>query len=123
MPSFSAPIIKLGVNPLVNVPVDVLNKLFVKAGKDKSPIPIMGKLNGKPYKQTMVKYEGEWRLHLNNVMLKAAGIDVGDIAHVQINFDSEPRITTMHPKLKQMFAETPKTTFYFHYQLTETQTF
>ena len=58
-----------------------------------------GKLNGKPFIQTLVKYSGAWRLYLNTPMRKAAGIDVGDLAHVQIDFDNKPRLIPMHIKL------------------------
>ena len=104
MLSFSARIIKLGVNPLVNVPLAVSDKLFSRAGKTKGPVPVKGTLNGKPYLQTMVKYEGALRLHLNTAMRKATGIDVGDIANVQIDFDAEPRITAMNKDLKRALA-------------------
>lgn len=38
-------------------------------------------------------------------MRKAAGIEVGDIANVKIEFDPEPRITPMHPGLLRELAK------------------
>jgi len=38
-------------------------------------------------------------------MRKAAGIDVGDMATVYIEFDPTPRTIEMHPKLKQALAK------------------
>jgi len=34
-----------------------------------------------------------------------AGIDEGDMARVHIEFDPEPRVVPMHPKLRQAFAK------------------
>jgi hypothetical protein len=104
MKSFSSKILKIGINPYVLVPAAVLKELFKQAGRDKGPIPIKGELNGKAFIQNLVKYSGKWRLYLNTPMRKAAGIDVGDMATVQIEFDPEPRIIDMHPKLKQALA-------------------
>ena len=108
MQSFSKKIFKIGINPCVNVPGYVLKELFKKTGKEKSPIPVKGKLNGKPFVQTLVKYQGEWRLYLNTPMRKAAGIDEGDIAHVEIDFDSEPLIIPMHPHLIHALSQNKK---------------
>ena len=100
MKSFSAKILKIGVNPYVLLPTPVLNQLFKQAGKDKGPIPVCGTLNGNEFVQTLVKYSGKWRLYLNTPMRKTSAIDVGDTAHVKIKFDSKPRIISMHPKLR-----------------------
>ena len=108
MKSFSTKILKLGINPCVNVPNNVLNELFRQAGKTKGPIPVRGKLNGKKFKQTVVKYQGAWRLYLNTQMRREAGIDVDDEAKVEIEFDPEPRIVPMHPKLARALAKNKK---------------
>lgn len=108
MKKFSAQIFKIGINPYVFVPTIVLKWLFKEAGKMQSPIPVKGKLNGNNFIQTLVKYEGEWRLYLNTPMRKAAGIDVGDMAKVEIDYDSKPRIIPTHPKLKQAFSQNKK---------------
>ena len=104
MKSFSAKISKIGINPYVGVPKDVLDSLFKQAGKIKGPIPICGTLNGKGFTQTLVKYQGDWRLYINGVMRTAAGINVGDRAHVKLEFDPERRIERMHPKLVHALA-------------------
>jgi|SRR5436190_3025129 len=98
---FNAKIFKIGVNPYVLIPVTVLKQLFETAGKEKGPIPVKGRLNGKLYTQTLVKYSGKWRLYLNGPMREAAGIDVGDHAKVEIAFDPAERITEMHPDLEK----------------------
>ena len=101
MQSFSARIFIIGVNPYTLVPQKVLKELFRQSGKDKGAIPIHGTLNGKKYSQTLVKYSGKWRFYLNTPMRKAAGIDVGDMAHVKMAFDPKPRIIPVHPKLSE----------------------
>jgi hypothetical protein len=50
------------MNPYGGVPREVLQALFRQAGKDVGPIPVRGKLNGKRFRQTVVKYHGAWRL-------------------------------------------------------------
>jgi Uncharacterized protein conserved in bacteria len=105
MKSFSAKIFIIGVNPYVLLPNTVLQSLFKQAGKDRGAIPVRGTLNGNAFAQTLVKYSGKWRLYLNTPMRKAAGIDVGDIANVKIEYDPEPRIVPMHPKLQQAFSK------------------
>ena len=105
MESFTAKILKIGINPYVGLPEDSLNTLFKQADKNKGPIPVRVTLNGKRFKQTLVKYQGAWRLYLNTQMRQAAGIDVGDDAKVEIEFDPEPRIVPTHPKFAQALSK------------------
>jgi len=58
MKSFSSRVAKIGINPYVGVSEDVLNSLFQQANKTRSPIPVRGTINGKKFKQTLVKYQG-----------------------------------------------------------------
>ena len=103
--SFSATIYKIGINPYVYLPEDVLNALFQQAGKSKGPIPVRGTIDGKRFIQTLVKYQGEWRLYINGEMRRAASVDVGDQVHIKIGFDPVPRIEAMHPKFKTALAK------------------
>lgn len=105
---FKATIIKVGINPLVNVPQDALETIFVKAGKTKGPIPVKGKLNGISYIQTLVKFKGKWRLYLNTPMRKATGLDVGNLAKVKIEFDAATRITALHPQFAMLLTKSKK---------------
>lgn len=105
MESFTAEILIIGINPYVGVPEDVLHALFEQAGRSRGPIPVRGTLNGKRFLQTLVKYQGEWRLYLNTQMRQEAGIDVGDEATVAIEFDPEPRIVPIHPKLARALSK------------------
>jgi hypothetical protein len=105
---FSAKIFKIGINPYVLIPSVILKELFQQAGKNKGPIAVRGTLNGHAFIQTLVKYSGKWRLYLNTPMRKAANVDVGDTAEVQIEFDPKPRIITMHPTLKSALEKNKK---------------
>lgn len=102
---FSAEILIIGVNPYVLLPENVLDAIFNQSGKRSGAIQVKGTLNGKPYRQTLVKYAGMWRLYLNTPMRKSAGIDVGDMAELAIEFDNEPRVIIMHPKLAEVLSE------------------
>src|SRR5688572_16357599 len=99
MEEFSAKIKIIGVNPYVLLPAKVLKEIFKQAGKNKGAIQVKGTLNEKPFIQNLVKYSGKWRLYLNGPMREAAGIDVGDMAHVKIQYDPSDRTVPMHPKL------------------------
>jgi bacteriocin resistance YdeI/OmpD-like protein/uncharacterized protein DUF1905 len=99
MNSFSAKVSKIGINPYVGLPEDILDGIFQQAGKTRGPIPIRGTVNGKPFTQMLVKYQGAWRLYINGIMREAAGIDVGDEAHIRLEFDPAPRVDSIHPKL------------------------
>ena len=101
MKRFTAKIYKLGSNPVVDPPDNVLEAIFVQAAKSKGPIPVRGKLNGADFVQTLVKYQGAWRLYINGPMLASSGLNVGDIAKVQIEFDPDPRDVPMSPELKK----------------------
>jgi hypothetical protein len=119
--TFKAKIRIIGINPYVLLPVAVLNLIFKQAEKDKGPIPIKGKLNGKPYTQTLVKYSGKWRLYLNMPMRLAGKCDVGDVALFSVQFDTKPRTTQMPTALKKALAANSQAKIMFdrlapHYQ-------
>jgi len=99
MESFTSKIIKLGINPCVNVPPPVLQALQLESGKKKGPIPVRGSLNGKPFVQTVVRYQGKPRLYINGPMLKAAMMKVGDTAKIKMEYDPSSRSISMHPLL------------------------
>jgi hypothetical protein len=102
---FTAEINIIGINPFVFVPEEVLNYVFHQAGKNKGQFPVTMKIDGHEFKQTLVKYAGDWRLYLNTPMRKAAGKDVGDTASFELEFDTEVRLITIHPKLVEALAK------------------
>ncbi len=89
----------IGINPFVFVPDNILNELFKENGKNTGPIPIKGTINGRPYKQTLVKYLGEWRLYINTQMLRNSPKRVGEAIEIYIEFDPSDRSIAPHPKL------------------------
>jgi len=105
MHKFKSDIDIIGINPFVFVPDKILKSIFQKAGKDKGPIPIHGKVNNNPYKQTLVKYSGAWRLYINTTILKDSPKRIGEKISITIEFDPVPRKIKTHPKLIKALKE------------------
>ncbi|HXB33802.1 MAG TPA: YdeI/OmpD-associated family protein [Puia sp.] len=99
MNKFSAHIEIIGINPFVHLPEKVLTFIFKEAGKDKGPIRVRGTINGDPYRQTLLRYKGAWRLYINGFMLKNSPKRIGEKIAVEIEFDPEDKKIEPHPKL------------------------
>lgn len=95
---FSANIEIIGINPFVYLPDNVLKFVFKQADKEKGKIPVIIKIDGHEFVQTLIKYRGHWRLYLNTPMRKAAGKGVGDTALFEIAYDPIKRKIQEHPK-------------------------
>lgn len=108
MIKFSGLIYKIGINPVVDPPDNMLNAIFKQAGKSKGPIPVRGLLNGAEFIQTLVKYQGSWRLYINGEMLKSSGLKVGETANVEVEYDSRPRVVPMPKELEKALAKNKK---------------
>lgn len=102
---FKAEIEIIGINPYVTVPDDILHQIFEQAGRNKSPIPIEGAVNGKPYQQRLVRYQGAWRLYINTVMLEHSPKRIGETIEVTIAFDPAERTIEAHPELLKALSE------------------
>jgi hypothetical protein len=89
----------IGVNPFVPIPETILGTIFKDAGKNKGFIPVTGTVNNNPYKQTLVKYKGLWRLYINTTMLKNSPDRIGEEIEITIAFDPLKRTINPHPKL------------------------
>jgi hypothetical protein len=98
MNKFKAEIQIIGINPFVSIPEKVLREIFKQANKEKGPIPVSGTVNNIPYKQTLVKYKGAWRLYINTTMLKDSPKHIGKILSITIRHDAELR--TIEPPEK-----------------------
>lgn len=98
MKSFSQVIFKVGINPCVVPPPEVMEYVFKQAKKRSGAIPVRGTINGTQYMQTLVKYDGHWRLYINGLMLKAAKLKTNDVASLTIEHD--PRDRTVLPHLE-----------------------
>ena len=105
MPTFKATIELIGINPFVFVPEKILAEVLQKAGKEKGPIPIKGTINKIPYRQTLVKYAGHWRLYINTIMLKDSPKRIGETITISIVFDPDDRKLSMHPGLAKALAK------------------
>jgi len=104
MQKFSAEIYKIGINSVVDPPDSVLQTLFEAAGRSRGPIPVAGRLNGRDFIQTLVKYAGAWRLYINGPMLKDSGLAVGATAEIEIEFDPRPRSVPIPARFSQALA-------------------
>jgi hypothetical protein len=103
--NFTATLEIIGINPFVFIPEEILNQIFERSGKNKSPIPVKGTVNGKEFKQNLMKYLGEWRLYINLTMLKNSPKRVGEIIEVFVEFDDSDRSISMHPQLERAIKE------------------
>lgn len=106
--AFKAKIELIGINPFVFVPQQVLQQLFRDSGKEKGSIPIRGTINGAEYKQTLVKFSGEWRLYINAKMLPHSPKRIGEELEISVAFDPEDRTIHPHPKLVQALEDHPE---------------
>lgn len=111
---FKAEIHIIGINPFVFLPKLQLKQLFEQAEKDKGKIPVNIKIDGYAFKQTLVKYAGEWRLYLNKPMRKAVCKDIGDVATFEISFDTDERGIVIHPNLDKALKENIKAQIIFN---------
>lgn len=93
---FNADLALIGINAYVLVPNDVLESIFKQSGINKQHIPIKGTVNQLPYRQTLVKYKGLWRLYINTVMLQNAPQRIGENIHLTIEFDPTDRSIEPH---------------------------
>lgn len=96
---FTAQLNIIGINPFVFIPEEILNEIFETSGRNKSPIPVKGTVNGKEFKQNLMKYLGEWRLYINLTMLKDSPRRIGEIIEVVVEFDDADRTISIHPQL------------------------
>ncbi len=103
--SFKAELQIVGINPYVFLPEDILLAVFTQAGRNKSPIPVSGTVNGKPYRQTLVRYQGAWRLYINLLMLDKSPKRIGEIIEVGIAYDPIAREFTAHPALTKALEQ------------------
>ncbi|WP_090022021.1 YdeI/OmpD-associated family protein [Chryseobacterium oleae] len=105
--SFTALLEIIGINPFVFVPDEILNEIFKAAGKDKSPIPVKGTVNGKEFQQNLMKYLGEWRLYVNLLMLKNSPKRIGETLEIVLEFDESDRRISIHPRLDEAIKGSP----------------
>jgi len=102
--SFSAVIYKQGINPCVDVPVRV-SRAFQRKGY----IQVRGQLNKNPFKTTLVPTGGgKYRLFINGIMRKQAGVDVGDKIKIELELDPQLRTIPMPRAFEEVLKHNPK---------------
>ena len=106
---FTAKLEIIGINPFVFLPEKILNEIFGASGKNKSPIPVKGTVNGKEFKQNLMKYLGEWRLYINVTMLKDSPKRIGELIEISVEYDDSDRTIPIHPQLEKAIRENPVT--------------
>jgi hypothetical protein len=85
--SFTAKIYITGINPCVDVPLRITEKMPAVKGY----IPIKGKINKHAFIQTLVPVKNaEYRLHVNGPMLKGAKAELGDTVKFTIEQNFNP---------------------------------
>jgi hypothetical protein len=103
---FSAEIHKLGINPFVDVPVEIVTSLLQEANKKSTPVQVKVTLNGKGLFETSVlKYQGSYILYLNMQMRKEAGVGFGDSVCVTLKYDSKLRMPPMPEQLEEALSK------------------
>ncbi|WP_343658628.1 YdeI/OmpD-associated family protein [Chryseobacterium sp.] len=102
---FTATLEIIGINPFVFVPEEILDTIFEKSGRNKSPVPVKGTVNGKEFKQNLMKYLGEWRLYINLIMLKNSPKRIGEVIEVVLEYDNSDRSISIHPQLEKAIKE------------------
>lgn len=80
------------LNPCVEVPQEIVDKLQAQAGKEKGPVQVKCELKKTWYPANVVKYKGTWRLYLHGIMRRETGINVGDTISVVLQYDPAPRM-------------------------------
>ncbi len=95
----------IGINPFVFVPEEILETIFEASGRNKSPIPVKGTVNGKEFKQNLMKYLGEWRLYINLTMLENSPKRIGEMIEVSVEYDDSNRSIPIHPELERAISE------------------
>ena len=111
---FTASIEIIGVNPFVLLPEKILRALLTDAGKEKGPVPVKGTINDAEYKQTLVRFKGEWRLYINTSMLRDSPKRLGEKIKLTIAVDTENRAVPLHPELKKALEKNNSINTAFH---------
>lgn len=100
--SFTGQIHKLGINPCVDVPSNVI-EFF---GKTK--IPVIAEINKYKFKTTIIKYSGEYRLYINGLTIKGAKVQVGDVVNIEIEYNPIEEKFPVPSELKEAFIKDKK---------------
>lgn len=106
--SFTAKLDIIGINPFVFVPQDILQKVFLCAGKNKGTIRVRGFINETPFEQTLVRYSGDWRLYINTLMLKNSPKRIGELLKIKIAFNPTEKKNMVHAGFAEALKKNKK---------------
>jgi hypothetical protein len=102
---FSSTIKKRGINPYVQVSAELAARLKEKWRK---PLPVLVRVNTKPEPPWRINLmpvgDGSFYLYLNAEVLKASKTKVGDVVHIELQFDSEYKSGPLH-SMPEWFRE------------------
>jgi hypothetical protein len=104
---FTAELEIVGINPFVAVPEPILEAIFRQAGRRKGPIAIHGIVNGAPYRQSLVRYGGAWRLYINTTMLKDSPRRIGERLTLTVAHDRVGRAAPASPAFERALGANP----------------
>lgn len=100
--SFEATLYKAGINPCVDVPLNITKKM----NATKSYIPVKGKINSHYFQQTLVPVKNAaYRLYVNGPMMKGSGSKMGDKVKFTIEQDFEPKQVPLPKQFKKKLDE------------------
>jgi len=101
--SFSARIYKVGINPCVDVPVDI-GKALGRRGY----VPVRGTVNGSQIGATLIPTgNGGYRFYINTEMCRQASVKVEDEVHISLEVDREPRVPLVPAPLAKAIDNNP----------------
>jgi hypothetical protein len=103
--TFSATIHKLGINPCVDVPANIVATLLRTANKKSTPVQVKCDLNGTVFDANVVRYMGNWRLYLNTPIRKSARKDVGDSVTIKLSYDPTIRMPPIPEAFRQALRD------------------
>ena len=90
--SFEAEIYKVGINPCVDVPAQITERMQASKGY----IRVRGKINSYSFRQTLVPVKNsDYRLYVNGMILKGSNSKVGDTVSFEIEQDPSKRVMTV----------------------------
>ncbi len=103
---FTAELRKIGINPFVFLPDNLLHEIFKRVQKNKGHIPVTVKVNeGTEQPQTLLRYKGEWRLYINTKILPDSPKRTGELLEITIALDPDDRKLQPHPKFIAALSE------------------
>jgi hypothetical protein len=92
---FKAKLYKVGINPCVKVPLPITDRLTAQKGF----IYIKGKIEGHPFKQTLVPIKhAPYRLYVNGPMMKGSKVRLAQVVSFEIEQDSPKSRNVPMPK-------------------------